>query len=197
MSVISATILLFMVMDPFGNIPLFLGVLDAVPMERRRRLLARELLIALLILVAFLFVGPCFMRAIQVSVPSLRIAGGIILFLISIKMVFGGADQMFKETPDGEPLIVPLAVPYVAGPSATATVLLLVGQEPERWPAWLLALFLAWIASAVILLSSTKLARLLGKRVLCAIERLMGLILTAVSVEMFLGGICAVLDSRT
>ena len=93
--------------------------------------------------------------------------------MIAVKMVFGGAGQMFKDTPDGEPFIVPLAVPYVAGPSATATVLLLAGQEPGRWLAWLLAILLAWIATAAILLASTKLASFLGKRGLCAIERLM------------------------
>lgn len=193
MSVVSATILLFVVMDPFGNMPLFLSVLDAVPVERRRKVVARELSIALLILVAFLFAGPRFLAALQISQPSLRIAGGIILILIAIKMVFGETGQMFKETPEGEPLIVPLAVPYVAGPSAIATVLLLAGQEPGRWPAWLLAIFLAWTANAAILLSSTKLASLLGSRGLCAVERLMGLILTAVSVEMFLGGVRAFL----
>jgi len=168
MSVISATILLFVVIDPFGNV----------------------------LLVAVLFAGPHFLSALQISQPSLRIAGGIILVLIAIKMVFGGTGKMFKETPEGEPLIVPLAVPYVAGPSATATVLLLAGQEPTRWPAWLLSVFLAWMAAAAILLSSTKLAFLLGKRGLCAIERLMGLILTAVAVEMFLGGLRAFLGSQ-
>jgi multiple antibiotic resistance protein len=196
MSVISATILLFVVMDPFGNIPLFLSALDAVPVKRRRRVLTRELSVALLILVAFLFAGPYFLAALQISQPALRIAGGIILILISIKMVFGGTEQMFKGTPKGEPLIVPLAVPYIAGPSAIATVLLLAGQEPGRWGAWLLAIFLAWLGTAGVLLLSGKLAFFLGKRGLCAIERLMGLILTAVSVEMFLGGVREFLNSQ-
>ncbi len=195
MSVISASILLFVVIDPFGNVPFFLSVLDAVPVERRRRVLARELLFALLVLIAVLFAGPKFLEAIRISRPSLHIAGGIILLLIAIKMVFGGTAEMFKEIPQGEPLIVPLAVPSIAGPSATATVLLLAGQEPERWPAWLLAVFLAWLASAAILLLSTTLASLLGKRGLCAIERLMGLILTAVAVEMFLNGVRALVGS--
>lgn len=195
MSVISAGILLFMVLDPFGNIPLFLSVLEAVPRERRRKVVARELLIALSILVAFLFVGPHFLRLLGISAPTLRIAGGVILFLIAIKMIFGATEQMFKGTPDGEPLIVPLAVPLVAGPSATATILVLMGQEPNRWPEWLLALFLAWICNAGILLLSTKLADLMGRRGLYAIERLMGLILTAISVEMLLQGIRTVFEN--
>jgi len=191
-TVISAGILLFLVMDPFGNIPLFLSVLSTVPAERRRRIVMRELLIALLILVVFLFAGPYFLMALRISEPALRIAGGIILFLIAIKMVFGGTEQMFADTPDGEPLIVPLAVPYVAGPSATATVLLLVGQEPGRRPEWLLSLALAWLANVVVLLSAPKIAAVMGRRGLCAIERLMGLILTTISVEMLLRGILTV-----
>ena len=189
MSIMSVSILLFMVMDPFGNVPFFVSALDGVAAERRRRVMIRELLVALAILSACLFVGPFFMKSMQVSEPSLRIAGGIILFLIAMKMVFGGADELFKDAPDGEPFVVPLAVPYLAGPSAIATLMVLVGQEPDRWPAWLTALFIAWAAAAVILLASTRLAKLLGKRALYAIERLMGLILTALSVEMVLVGI--------
>ena len=195
MSIISACILLFMVMDPFGNMPFFLSVLKAVPQERQRRVIMRELLIALLILTLFLCIGPYFLSLLQISEFSLYIAGGIVLFLIAVKMIFGGTLEMFKGTPEGEPLIVPLAVPAIAGPSTVATILLLVGQEPARWAEWLLALGLAWLCSAVILLSSTDLARFLGERGLTAIERLMGLILTAVSVEMFLKGIRLFLGS--
>jgi multiple antibiotic resistance protein len=196
MSIISACLLLFMVMDPFGNTPFFLSVLKTVPKERRKRVIIRELLIALLILMVFLFVGPYFLRVLQISEPSVRIAGGLVLFLIALKMIFGGTQEMFKGTPEGEPLIVPLAVPAIAGPSTVATILLLVGQEPGRWPEWLLSLCLAWLSTAVILLSSTELARFLGERGLTAIERLMGLILTAISVEMFLQGIRAFLGSQ-
>jgi MarC family membrane protein len=194
MTLISATILLFMVLDPFGNIPLFLSVLAVVPKQKRRRVVMRELLIALLILIAFFFAGPYFLEMLQISAPALRIAGGIILFLIALKMIFGAVEHMFGDTPEGEPLIVPLAVPCVAGPSAVATILLLVGQEPNRWPEWLLSLFLAWISCAVILMGSTKLADFMGRRGLYAIERLMGLLLTAIAIEMLLQGIHAVME---
>lgn len=189
MTLISATILLFVVMDAFGNLPLFVSALDAVPEKRRQRVIARELLFAFIILVFFLFVGPYIVAALQLSYSSLRIAGGIILFLIAVKMVFGGAQKLFTDTPAGEPFIVPLAVPYVAGPSAIATVLLLVGQYPTRWPEWLLAITLASLANAAILLAAPRLIPLLGTRGLFAMERLMGLLLTAVAVEMLLGGI--------
>ncbi len=195
MSIISACILLFFVMDPFGNTPFFLSVLKTLPKERQKRVIIRELLIALIILIAFLFVGPYFLRILQISEPSLRIAGGLVLFLIALKMIFGRTQEMFKGTPAGEPLIVPLAVPAIAGPSTVATILLLVGQEPGRWPEWLLSLGLAWLTGSVILLSSTELARFFGERGLMAIERLMGLILTAISVEMFLQGLRVFLRS--
>ena len=189
MTLISATILLFLVMDPFGNVPLFVSTLEVVLVARRRKLVVRELLIAFAILLVFLFFGPSILAVLQISPSSLRIAGGIILFLIAIKMVFGGVDKMFTDTPSGEPFIVPLAVPYIAGPSTIATILLLVGQHPGRWPEWLLALALASLANATILLLATRIIPWLGKRGLCAMERLMGLLLTAVAVEMFLGGI--------
>ena len=195
MPIISACILLFLVMDPFGNIPFFLSVLKTVPREKRKRVIARELLIALIILTVFLFLGPYFLKVLRISESSLRMAGGLVLFLIALKMIFGGTQELFKGTPEGEPLIVPLAVPAIAGPSTVATILLLVGQEPSRWPEWLLSVGLAWLSTAVILLSSTELARLFGERGLTAIERLMGLILTAISVEMFLQGIRTFLRS--
>jgi multiple antibiotic resistance protein len=193
MTIISAAILLFMVMDPFGNIPFFLCVLDDVPAERRQKILIRELLIAFLILFMFLFFGSSFLSILHVTEPSLRIAGGIILFMIAIKMVFGQMRELLKETSEGEPFIVPLAIPSIAGPSAMATLMLLVGQEPTRRPEWVLSLLLAWGCSAIILMLSDKISHILGKKGLSAIERLMGLVLTTISVEMFIQGIRAVI----
>lgn len=194
MTILSAAILLFVVMDAFGNMPLFVTVLETLPEERRKKVLLRELLIALVILIASIFLGPLLMKALHISAPSLGIAGGIILFMIAIKMVFGGTEQMFKGTLEGEPLIVPLAVPYLAGPSAVATILLLVGQEPGRWADWLLSLVIAWAATSFVLMFSMKLSAILGKKVLCAIERLMGLMLTAISIEMLINGIRTVFE---
>jgi len=188
-SVVSAAILLFLVMDPFGNIPVFLCVLRTVPAERRRPVILRELVIALLVLIVFFVAGPGLLKLLHISEPALRIGGGIILFLIAIKMIFSSAADIIKGLPQGEPLIVPLAVPCLAGPSAVATLLLMVAQQPDRWPAWLLALFAAWLANGVILMMSPTLGRLLGERGLSALERLMGLLLTVIAVEMCIGGI--------
>jgi len=189
MAVFSTALLLFLVLDPIGNIPAFLSILSNVPPERCRRIIARELAIALVALILFLFLGKYILTALQVSQGSLGAAGGIILFLIALRMVFPLPKGTYTEEVDGEPFIVPLAVPLIAGPAAMATLMLLMAREPQNWPQWLAALLLAWGASSVILLMAGQLARLLGKRTLTAIERLMGLILTAVAVEMLIHGI--------
>ena len=190
MSLVSAFVLLFFVMDAFGNIPLFLSALAPVASERRRRVVVRELLIALGVLVLFLFAGPALLRGLGISEASLSIAGGIILFLIALRMIFPQQHGTMAEEPvEAEPFVVPLAIPFVAGPSAMASVMLLVSREPDRWPEWLAALVLAWAATAAILLLAPRLARALGARGLIAIERLMGMVLTALAVEMVVRGV--------
>jgi multiple antibiotic resistance protein len=151
--------------------------------------LVRELLIALLVLVVFMFCGPWFMQALNISETSLCISGGIILFMIAIKMVFGHAGELWGADVGDEPFVVPLAVPLLAGPSALATLVLLVGQAPDRRLEWLAALLLAWGSGVVILMSGQKIRGVLGKKGLAAVERLMGLLLTTVSVEMCVRGL--------
>ncbi len=190
MSVLSAGLLLFLVLDPVGNVPLFLIVLKKTPKNRHGKVILRELLIAFAILVLFLFLGRYLLTILQISQCSLSIAGGIILFLIALKMIFASVEGMFTGDPqDAEPFIVPLAVPLIAGPSAMTTVLLLMAREPSRWLEWLLALVLAWGLSGLILMGSATLSRILGRRALAAAERLLGMLLTTVAVEMFLTGL--------
>ncbi|MCA9739046.1 MAG: MarC family protein [Gemmatimonadota bacterium] len=189
MTALSAAILLFLVMDPVGNIPLFVSALRAVRPERQTRVVVRELLIAYAALLLFLFAGGRFLDVLHISEPALTIAGGLVLFLIALRMVFPSHAGSGEETLDGEPFIVPLAIPYVAGPSALATVLLLMSREPARWPAWLAALTGAWLAGAALLLLGSRLSRFLGRRGLVALERLMGMILVALAVQMFLDGL--------
>lgn len=193
MTTFSAAVLLFFVMDPLGNIPLFLAALTPVEPARRFRVAARELLIAYGLLVLFLVAGRSMLATLGISEPALTIAGGIVLFLIALKMVFPGAHGPLGEETAGEPLIVPLAIPYVAGPSALATVLLLASQAPERRADWFVAITVAWGASAAILLAGSRLAILLGTRGLTAIERLMGMVLVASAVQMVLDGVAAVI----
>ncbi len=190
MDIFSTALLLVLVIDPIGNIPAFLFILRSVPEEKHKRIIFRELFIALIVLVVFLFFGQFILAALQVSQGSLGAAGGIILFLIAVRMIFPVPKGVFGEEADvGEPFIVPLAVPLIAGPAAMATLMLLMARDPSDWPQWLAALLLAWSVSGIILLSADQLARLLGRRTLTAIERLMGLVLTAVAVQMFIDGV--------
>lgn len=195
MTITSAALLLFFIIDPIGNIPAFMAVLQPVPAELRQRIVVRELFIALLALVIFLFLGQHLLSLLQVSSNSLGIAGGIILFLISIKMIFSGSEGIFAGNSDSEPFIVPLAVPLLAGPSAMAMLMLMMAREPERWLDWLLAVIIAWLAAGIILLAAEPVARKLGRRFMLAVQRLIGLILTTVAVEMLLNGVLAVLKS--
>lgn len=185
----SATVLLLLITDPFGNIPVFANALRQVAPARRAWVIVRENLIAFGILVFFLFAGDAFLRVMGLSGTSLQIAGGVVLFIIALRMIFpregGGAGAAM---PQGEPLIVPLAIPQIAGPSAMATVILLASQAPgQRWE-WVAALTVTIASGAVVLLLAERLQRVLGERFVIAMERLMGLILVAVAVEMLVRG---------
>lgn len=188
MTTFSAAILLFFVMDPIGNIPLFLAALKHVEPGRRLAVVARELLIAYGLLVAFLYAGRPLLATLGISEPALTMAGGMVLLLIAIRMVFPEQHGSLGEPVSGEPFVVPLAVPYVAGPSALATVLLMTSTDPARQAGWLLAISAAWLASAAILLAGSHVARFLGEKGITAVERLMGMVLVASAVQMFLDG---------
>jgi len=185
----SALILLVLVTDPLGNIPLFIGILRQVDPARRRRVIIREVLIATAILVFFAMFGEKVLQLMHLSDTSLGIAGGVILFLIALKMVFPHPEGHGAHVMKGEPFLVPLAIPLIAGPSAIATVLLLVAHEPARLGEWLGALGVAMAISAVVLVFAEKIAAFLGEQVTMAFERLMGLVLTAMAIEMLLSGI--------
>ncbi len=184
----SATILLLLITDPLGNIPIFVNSLKAVPAERRSRVIVREVLIAFAVLLAFMFAGQAFLRAMSLSGVSLQIGGALVLFLIALRMIFAPPTPD-SPVPSQEPLIVPLAIPALAGPSALATVLLLVSQAPERRLEWVAALTVTMLVCAVVLLLAERLQQLVGERVISAFERLMGLILVSIAVEMMLRGI--------
>ncbi|TXI46026.1 MAG: YhgN family NAAT transporter [Lysobacter sp.] len=194
MSIASAALLLFLILDPLGNIPVFLSMLRGLPPRRQRIVLARELLIALGVLMAFLWGGKYALELMHLRQESVSIAGGIVLFLIGIRMIFPPPEGLMGELPDGEPFIVPMAIPLIAGPSGMAAVILMGSDNPQRLGDWSLALTIAWGATALILFSATYLYRWLGQRVLTAVERLMGMLLVAISVQMFLDGIAKYLN---
>ncbi|CAM8646606.1 MarC Multiple antibiotic transporter [Oxalobacteraceae bacterium] len=190
-------ILLLLVTDPFGNVPLFVSTLRQVAPERRHRVVLRECLIAFGLLLMFMMVGRPFLEALQLSEVALRIGGGVILFLIALRMVFPQPGGVFGQTHAGatEPLIVPLAIPALAGPSALVTVLLFSSQA--KMSMWLYAAVISLVAIVwlAVLLAAERLQRVLGDAVMTAFERLMGLILTAIAIEMLLAGVRAYVAS--
>ena len=197
MTIAAAAILLFLILDPLGNIPVFLSLLKGLPPARQRVVIMRELLIALGVLMLFLWAGRYLLELMHLRQESVSIAGGIILFLIGLRMIFPPADGIMGEQPEGEPFIVPMAIPMIAGPSGMAAVMLLGSQEPGRMGEWSLALVIAWAATAAILFLAPSLQKLLGNRVLTAIERLMGMVIVAISVQMLLDGIARYLAAGT
>lgn len=189
MTIYTVALTLILVMDPLGNIPVFLSILRSVDPKRHAWIILRESFIAFLILVVFLFFGKYIMSGLHLTESALGISGGIILFLIAVRMIFPPEKTITPEKIDEEPFIVPMAVPLTAGPSAMAIVLLFATQEPEH--LWLIfsAIVIATLIFVIILLASRYLMRLLGRRGLIAMERLMGMILTTVAVQMFLSGL--------
>ena len=196
MDVSAAVITLLLIMDPVGNIPPFLSILKVVPAERRRRVLIRELFLAYGVLLSFLFLGTYLLRFLSLDRETLSIAGGIVLFLIALRMIFPReAPSVVGEAPEGEPFLVPLAIPLFAGPSTLAALLLLQQSSPGDNVSLFIAVTIAWAIGGGILLSSTFFYRVLRERGLIAIERLMGMLLVMVAVQMLVNGLKALLRS--
>ncbi|ANB20992.1 YhgN family NAAT transporter [Alteromonas stellipolaris] len=184
----SAAVMLFLIMDPLGNLPVFMSVLKSIEPRRRQMILIRELLFALGILFLFLFSGQSVLNFLNVEQETVSIAGGIILFLIALKMIFPSAGNSSGLAVGEEPFLVPLAIPMIAGPSTLAALILLANQNPDRMSDWALALGASWLISAVILMFSNVFHKLLGERGLIAMERLMGMILVMIAIQMLLDG---------
>lgn len=183
------TFSLFLLMDSVGNLPLFIAILKDIPAKRQVQIIFRELMIALLVMIVFHFVGDALLSALQIKQYAVLVAGGIILFLLSLRMIFPSEHDTEKfPNKDKEPFVVPLAIPLVAGPAVLAAIILYSRQQQDTF-IMISAIVLAWAISTIILLSSAFLNKILGQKGILATERLMGLILTMMSVQMFLEGI--------
>ena len=189
MDVSAAVVTLLLIMDPIGNIPPFLSILKAVPAERRRIVLMREIAFAYCVLLVFLFLGTYLLRFLKLEQETLSISGGIVLFLIALRMIFPREGGVVGEPLEGEPFLVPLAIPLFAGPSTLAALLLLQRSSPGDNTPLLIAVTIAWAIGGAILLSSTFFYRVLRERGLIAIERLMGMLLVMLAVQMFINGV--------
>jgi small neutral amino acid transporter SnatA (MarC family) len=196
MTILSAVVMLLLVMDPVGNAVNAVVLLKGVPPERRSRVMVRESLIALGILLAFLWGGRYLLDVLRIREPILTVAGGVVLFLIAIRMIFTPKDGIFGSAAEGEPFIVPLATPFLAGPSAMAVVLLLASSEQGRLVDWTVAIAIVWAIIVTSLLVGGWLARVLGDRGATAVQKLMGMILTAVAIQLLFNGMETYLKMR-
>jgi MarC family membrane protein len=185
----SALVLLLLVLDPLGSLAIYIPIMSSVAPARRRWVALREAGIAFAVLFGFMFFGDGFLRVMRLSERSLEVAGGVILLMVAIRMIFASGGTVYGIAQGREPFVFPLAVPLLAGPSAMATVLLLASRQPGRLLEWVAALTVAMLVSAVVLLLAERIRRLLGDSVVSAIEKLMGLVLTAIAVEMILAGL--------
>ncbi len=193
MSMWSAAAVLFFLMDPLGNIPVVLSVLKGFDAKKQRRIIIRELLMALVILVLFYFVGKPFLTFLNLKQEAVTISGGLILLIIGLRMIFPRRDGVMGNTPGGEPFLVPIAIPLVAGPSVLAMLILMSQSAGSRTMEWLGAVFVAWMGAALILLAAPSILKILKERGLIAMERLMGMILVMLAVQMFINGVQTVL----
>lgn len=187
--IISAIFTLTLVMDPLGNVPLFIAALKNVEESRKIKVITRELIIALFIMVFFLFFGKWIVRLLSIDMPSLSVAGGTVLFLIAVSMIFPSNHLAFSDSVESEPFIVPLATPLVAGPSVLTTILIFNIRDPGNLPIWFLIVFVSWLINITVLGFSPKISKFLGQRGMLAVEKLMGMILITISVQMLLTGI--------
>ena len=188
-AITSVAVVLFFIMDPLGNMPIFNAVLNHVETGRKVRIAARELVFALIVLLVFLYSGNAILSFMGLEESSLSIAGGVLLFIISLRMIFPRPGRTDDVDGAEDPFIVPLAIPLVAGPSTIAMLLLLSSQEPDKLTQWTVALLLAWCASTIILLAAPFMLKVLGNRGARALERLMGMILIILATQMLLNGI--------
>lgn len=188
-SLLSAFVMFLLITDPLGNIPLFVTSLKKIEKEKHTKIIVREHIIAYCVLILFMFAGEKLLNSLGLSNASLQIAGSIVLFIISINMIFPNITGVEHKEEITEPLIVPLAIPAIAGPSLMATVILLTTQKPGQMLDWVIALTLAIVISCGVLLLANKIQEKIDKRALTAMEKLMGLILVSLSVEMMIKGI--------
>lgn len=188
-SVLSAAVLLFFLMDPLGNIPVLLSVLKGIDPKRQRIIILREVFIALVILIIFLFMGKPLLNFLHLQQEAVTISGGIILLIIGLRMIFPKPEGIMGANPDGEPFLVPIAIPLIAGPSVLAMLILMTQSNPGNMSNWFMAVVLAWVASSLILLAAPYLLRVLKLKGLTALERLMGMLLVMMAVQMLINGV--------
>lgn len=186
MPLLSTIITIFVTFNAIGNIPVFIGMLRSFNLAHQRRIIFREMIFALLLMMLFSYFGKQVLQGLDLQLYALRIGGGVILFLIALNMLFPRKTDaaVFQQ----EPFIVPLATPLMTGPGTISTVMIFSDQMHNDW-LMLLCIVIAWIPSLILLLLSSFIKNLVGEPVLHALEKVAGMILAFIAIQMFTVGI--------
>lgn len=188
MTLFNLFLILFLIMDPLGNVSSYLSMTKDLDPKRHNAIIFREMLIALAVMIGCYFFGEYVLQFLSLSETTVRIASGVILFLIAIKILFPAADSLRSNLPPGEPFIFPLAVPLIAGPGLMATIMLYANLKSYQ-PNMIPAILLAWFVSVIILYFSKAIKKTMGNNGLMACERLIGMVLVLLAVQRFLEGL--------
>ena len=188
MTIFSISLVLFLIMDPIGNIASFLKMMEGTDPKRQKKIVLREMLIALLAMVVFNYIGEGIYELLQISDPAVRLSSGVILFIISVQILFPNLIGLRENLPKEEPFIIPLAIPLIAGPSVLATIMLYAHMEQSQ-PVMLISILCAWIAALIVMLASRPLYKTMGENGLMACEKLMGMVLVLMAIQRFLDGV--------
>lgn len=188
MTIFSISLVLFLIMDPIGNISSFLKMVDGIDPKRQRMILLREMLIALLVMVIFNYIGEGIYDLLQISDPAVRLSSGVILFLIAVQILFPNLTGIRENLPKEEPFIIPFAIPLIAGPSVLATIMLYAHMEQSQ-PVMLISILCAWVAALLVMIVSRPLYKVMGDNGLMACEKLMGMVLVLIAIQRFLDGV--------
>ncbi len=182
------TLILFFIMDPFGNISSYMNMVRKLDPKRQRYIVMREMLLALLVMLLFNFIGEYILYGLGLSLVTVKISSGVILFLVAVKILFSSQSSLRANLPQEEPFLIPLAIPLIAGPALLATIMLYSLTEPSQF-TMLSSIVISWALSAGVLLAAPTLERILGVNGLTACERLMGMVLVLLSLQRILEGV--------
>lgn len=188
MTLFNVAFMLFLIMDPIGNVSSFLSLVKEIPPKKQLWIIVREMLIALGFMLLFNEIGEYIFNLLHISDTVVRLSSGLILFLVAIKILFPSVDSPRANLPKGEPFVIPLAIPLIAGPALLATIMLYAHDIPSR-PLMFGAILLAWVAASIVLLAAPYLKKMLGDNGLMACERLMGMILVLLAIQRFAEGV--------
>lgn len=189
MTIGSVIVALFLLMDAPGNTPVFLSILGHLGKAERRRAIIREIFFALIVLLLFLFFGKSILSYLGISTPALSVAGGVVLFIVAMRMIFPHQYGPVYGKEDDDPWVVPLAIPLVAGPSSIAYIMTVAAREPDRIKDWVIATVIACILCGAVIYTIDLLRPWIKDRALTLMERIMGMILVIISIQMLMNGI--------